>query len=67
MMDIVYLDRGRRDGLEVGDLLATLMQGKHRVVNGSIEVINIRESTATAVVRKSSHSVTKGDEVVGLK
>jgi hypothetical protein len=67
MIDVVYLDRGRRDGLEVGDLLATLMQGKHRVVNGSIQVINIRESTATAVVRKSSHSVTKGDEVVGFK
>jgi LysM repeat protein len=67
MVDIVYLDRGRRDGLEVGDLLTTLMQGKHRVVNGSIQVINIRESTATAIVRKSSNSVTKGDEVVGLK
>ncbi len=67
MLDIVYLDRGKREGLEVGDLLATLMQGKHRVVNGIIQVINSRESTATAIVRKSSHSVTKGDEVVGVK
>lgn len=67
MLDIVYLDKGRREGLEVGDLLATLIQGKHRVVNGTIQVINTRESTATAIVRKSSNAVTKGDEVIGIK
>lgn len=67
MLDIVYIDRGKKDGLEVGDLLATLIQGKHRVANGTIQVINIRELTATAIVRKSSDAVQKGDEVVGLK
>jgi LysM repeat protein len=67
MLDIVYLDKGRREGLEVGDVCATLLQGKHRIVNSVIQVINTREATATAIVRKSNNSVTKGDEVVAFK
>lgn len=67
MLDIVYLDRGKTEGLEVGDVCATLLKGKHRIVNGIIQVINTREETATAVVLKSSNSVTKGDEVVAFK
>lgn len=65
--DIVYIDRGKKDGLEVGDLLATILSGKHRVINGVIQVINLRESTATTIVRKSNDMVTKGDIVAGIK
>jgi hypothetical protein len=67
MLDVVYLDRGKKEGLEIGDVYATLLQGKHRIVNGVIQVINVREKTATAIVWKSSNSVTKGDEVVAFK
>jgi len=67
MLDIVYIDKGRREGLELGDIFATLLQGKHRIINGAIQVINIREATSTAVVRKSNNTVTKGDEVVAFK
>jgi len=67
MLDIVYLDRGRREGLEVGDVCATLVKGKHRIINSIIQVINTREKTATAIVRKSDNSVGKGDEVVAFK
>jgi hypothetical protein len=68
MWDIVYIDKGKQDGLDVGDLVATIkQQGKYRVKNSSIQVINIRESTATAVVRKGIDVVGKGDEVVGFK
>ena len=67
ILDIVYLDRGRREGLEVGDVCATLLQGKHRILNSVIQVINTRETTATAIVRRSNNSVTKGDEVVAFK
>jgi LysM repeat protein len=67
MLDIVYIDRGRKDGLELGDIFATLLQGKHRIVNSVIQVINVREGTSTAIVRKSNNTVTKGDEVVTFK
>jgi hypothetical protein len=67
MLDIVYLDRGKKEGLEVGDVYATLSQGKHRIENGVIQVINVRETTATAIVRKSSNSITKGDKVAAVK
>jgi len=68
MWDIVYIDKGKRDGLEIGDLLATIkQQEKYRIKNSSIQIINIRESTATALVRKGIDVVLRGDEVVGIK
>jgi hypothetical protein len=67
IFDIVYIDKGKREGLELGDVLTTLLQGKHRIVNSVIQVINVREATSTAIVRKSNNTVTKGDEVVAFK
>lgn len=64
--DIVYLDKGRSDGLEIGDLLATIRQGRHRVENGTVQIINLRETTATAIIRKSKIETRKGDGVTGV-
>jgi hypothetical protein len=61
--DVAYIDMGRKDGLQIGDVLATLVQSKHRIVNGLIQVINLRESTATVIVRKSDTEILKGDPV----
>ncbi|HMK50477.1 MAG TPA: LysM peptidoglycan-binding domain-containing protein [Thermodesulfovibrionales bacterium] len=65
--DIAYIDKGTRDGLEVGDLLATLEQGKHRIYNGILQVINPRETTSTVIIKKSTDALTKGDPVVPVK
>lgn len=65
--DIVYIDKGGKEGLEVGDLLATTLQSKHKIINGTIQIINLRESTSTAIVRKSDNMITKGDEVTAVK
>jgi len=67
MFDIVYIDKGKTDGLEVGDVLATALLGKQRVINGVIQIINLKASTATAIVRKSNNVVSRGDGVLGLK
>jgi len=64
--DIVYIDKGRKDGLEAGDMLA-ITTGKYKELNGVIQVINIRESTATAIVRKINIEAVKGDTVEGIK
>lgn len=65
--DIAYIDKGRKDGLQVGDLLATMAQSKHKIYNGLIQVINLRDSTSTVIIRKSTDAVTKGDGVTGVK
>lgn len=65
--DIVYIDKGRNDGLEVGDLLVTTLQSQHKIYNGLIQVINLRDSTSTVIIRKSNDTVTKGDSVTGVK
>ncbi len=67
MWDIVYIDRGSKRGLEIGDILATTTPGKPRITTGVIQIINIRETTATAIVRKSSDTIAKGDGVTGTK
>lgn len=67
MWDVVYIDKGKTRGLEVGDVLSTTPPGKPGVINGMIQVINPKELTATAVVRKSSEEITRGGGVTGLK
>jgi hypothetical protein len=65
--DIAYIDKGSRDGLQVGDLLATLAQGKHIIYNGIIQIINTRETTSTVIIKKTSDIVLKGDRVTKVK
>jgi hypothetical protein len=65
--DIVYIDKGAKDGLDIGDLLATTLQSEHKIVNGLIQLINVRESTSTAIIRKSNNIITKGDGITGVK
>jgi hypothetical protein len=65
--DIVYIDKGKKDGLEVGDLFAPTLQSKHKIINGLIQIINLRESTSTVIVRKSNNTITKGDGVTAVK
>jgi hypothetical protein len=65
--DIVYIDKGRKDGLEAGDIFTTMLKNKHEIANGLIQVINLRESTSTAIVRKSNDIISKGDEVTAVK
>lgn len=65
--DIVYLDKGIKDGLEVGDLLATTLQSQHKIYNGLVQIISLRDSTSTGIIRKSNEEVTKGDAITGVK
>jgi hypothetical protein len=65
--DIVYIDRGKKDGLNVGDILATTVQSKHRIMNGEIQIISLGESTATAIIRKARMEITKGDGVTAAR
>ena len=61
MLDIVYIDKGCQDGIEAGDIFRTFAVGAHTVPNGTIQVINCREHTATAIVKYSSTAVSPGN------
>ena len=65
--DIVYIDKGSDDGLEVGDILATMRQSEHKIVNGLIQIISLKRSTATAIIRKTKTEIRVGDSVTGVK
>ncbi len=62
-LDLVYIDKGRKDGVETGDVLEMIARAKYEVPNGRIQIVDIREKTATGVVRTSSKEVTVGDRV----
>jgi hypothetical protein len=65
--DIVYIDKGSDDGLDVGDMLATMRQSGHKIMNGSIQIISLKRSTATAIIRKTKTEIRVGDSVTGVK
>lgn len=65
--NVVYIDKGQRDGIEVGDILQTVRLGKHKVPNSTIQIINYKDSTATAIIRTFTDTVTPGDEIVKAK
>lgn len=62
--DIVYIDRGQRDGIEIGDILQTLVINQHTVPNSLVQVINYRDTTATAIVRSFTQPVASGNTFV---
>ncbi|MEN6621435.1 MAG: LysM peptidoglycan-binding domain-containing protein [Smithella sp.] len=65
--DIIYLDKGREDGVETGDLFRTdEVVNNHTIPNGVIQVINCREHTATAIIKSSNSIISAGNLFVGL-
>lgn len=59
--NIVFIDKGTTDQLQVGDLLRTVAVGRHRVPNGIIQIIRSGETTSTAIVRESKDAITVGN------
>jgi hypothetical protein len=73
MFDIVYVDKGKNAGLEVGDVLGavsvqTQLEGftkkEHAYPHGFIQVIKVYDTTSVAIVRGGIYSVLPGDHVV---
>lgn len=62
MLDIIYIDKGCKDGIETGDMFRTVaVDDDHPVPNGVMQVISCREHTATAIIRSSSSPVLPGN------
>ena len=61
--NIVYLDRGREDGVRPGDRMDIVRSGgslPQRVV-GELKILSIEDRTATALITKSISRILKGD------
>ena len=61
--NIVYLDRGRDDGIRSGDRMEIVRSGgslPQRVV-GELKILSMEDRTATALITKSISRILKGD------
>jgi chemotaxis protein MotB len=61
--NIVYLDRGREDGIRPGDRMDVVRSGgtlPQRVV-GELKILSMEDRTATALITKSVSRILKGD------
>src|SRR5882762_7389792 len=61
--NIVYLDRGRDDGIRFGDRMEIVRSGgslPQRVV-GELKILSMEDRTATALITKSISRILKGD------
>lgn len=73
-LDIVYIDKGRRDGVRVDDLYVVLRPGRSRgffrsatpdTHLGELRIIAVQDATATAEITKSLEPITLGDIIDG--
>jgi chemotaxis protein MotB len=61
--NVVYLDRGREDGIRPGDRMEVIRSGgslPQRVV-GELKILSMEDRTATALITKSTSRILKGD------
>jgi chemotaxis protein MotB len=61
--NIVYLDRGREDGIRTGDRMEMIRSGgslPQRLV-GELKILSVEDRTATALITKSISRILKGD------
>ncbi len=59
--DVMFLDKGMKDGIEVGDMFITLMQKTDDTANGMFQIINVRNNTSLALILASEREIEKGD------
>lgn len=65
--DIVFIDKGASDGLQIGDLLAIREPSEHVITNGTIQIVSVQPKTASAIIKKSLKEIRRGDPVSALR
>jgi hypothetical protein len=65
--DVVYLDKGNADGVEPGDAFLVYEEpgkkGFPKKMIGEVQVLLVKEHTSTAIVKKSTEPMDKGNIV----
>lgn len=78
-MDVVYLDKGSKDGLNIGDRLKVVAPGGKGIVPstgketklpdetiGEVQILSLQENTSTAWIIKSAKDIKRGDLIQSL-
>lgn len=69
--DMLYLDKGGNDGVKPGDRFSVfidpLKKGFPKKIVGEAIVVQVKDQTATALVRNSTDSIARGDKVELIK
>lgn len=60
--DIVFLDKGKTSGLEVGDVFQVLSDEPSKRAIGEIQVIALKTKTSSAIIRKSAQEIMIGSK-----
>lgn len=58
--DIIFLDKGEKDGLEVGDVFSVFSNSPVKRPLGKIQILSLRSSTSNAVILKGVQEMTVG-------
>lgn len=59
--DIIYLDKGLDDGLEVGDIFSILSEKPVKRPVGALQILSLQPTSSTAVILNSEKEITIGD------
>ncbi|MBI4846968.1 MAG: LysM peptidoglycan-binding domain-containing protein [Nitrospirae bacterium] len=57
---IVFLDKGRNDGLEAGDVFSTLADVPVERSTGKIQIVSVQPTTSSAIIVTSSEEIIVG-------
>jgi len=60
--EVIYLDKGQNDGLQVGDIFSAISETPVKRPIGTIQIISLQPTTSTAIVLKSEQEITVGDK-----
>lgn len=60
--DLVFLDKGKSDGLEIGDVFSVSASSPPKQSLGTVQVVAVQQSTAAAVIRGSNSEIMVGYE-----
>ncbi len=63
--EIAFIDKGDNDGVKVGDVYEVLEPGTTNKRNATIQIINVRGTTALSIITDSFMPVHLGDTVTG--
>jgi hypothetical protein len=65
--DVVFIDKGRDNGLRLGDVLMTLHEGTDDKMSAVVQLVNVRKETSLGLLIKSVSEVQKGDVFKGIR
>jgi hypothetical protein len=58
--DIIFLDKGQKDGIEQGDVFAVFSDPPTERPIGKIQVVLLKPTTSNAVILESVHEIVTG-------